>query len=75
MAQQSVKRVRKTSNYPCALEHAFKIWIRSAHSHTGQQPRLHQQAGQKAASDNALVLEFTLASVGASTEGLLHVSP
>ena len=40
------------------LEHVCLIWIRSANSHTGQQPRLHQQAGQMAASDRSALLDF-----------------
>ena len=44
MAQQSVRRDRKTRAFHCALSTLWVIWIRSANSHTGPQPLvLHQR--------------------------------
>src|SRR6185436_13551885 len=69
MAQQSKRRGRKNQMYSSCLEHAFKIWFRSANSHTG--PQLHRcirgrTDGSIRPSANAL--QKPLASGGASTD-------
>ena len=43
---QSVRWDRKNQDLLSCLEHVCLIWIRSANSHTGQQPELRKQAGQ-----------------------------
>jgi hypothetical protein len=61
MAQQSARRGWKNQANSERFERAYVIWIRSANSHTGQQPKLRKQAGQMAASDHAHVVKMTLA--------------
>jgi hypothetical protein len=54
----SVRRDRKKQDLLLCLEHVCLILIRSANSHTGQEQKLHEQAGQMAASDHARLHEI-----------------
>ena len=53
MAKQSARRDRKNQGFPpCFISTLRVMWFRSANSHTGpQHKKLHQEAGQMAASD------------------------
>ena len=53
MAKQSARRDRKNQGFPpCFISTLRVMWFRSANSHTGpQHEKLHQEAGQMAASD------------------------
>lgn len=55
MAKQSARRDRKNQGFPpCFISTLRVMWFRSANSHTGpQHEKLHQEAGQMAASDYA----------------------
>ena len=68
---QSVRWDRKNQDLLSCLEHVCLIWIRSANSHTGQQPELRKQAGQMTPLSNRAVerlLHYVfMVAVGATT--------
>ena len=70
MAQQSARRGRKTRAFHCALSTLWVIWIRSANSHTGPQPRCCIRGRTDGSIRPRASFKKPLASHGASTDGM-----